>query len=71
MWSNGVMTSTVRKGKKAEGEKFKDYFEYNGALHKLPSHRILALFVARKEEILELQILPDAQVPGRQRAERV
>jgi len=63
MWSNGVMTSTVRKGKKIEGEKFKDYFDYNGALHKLPSHRILALFRGEKEEILELQILPDAQVP--------
>src|SRR6201991_256497 len=63
MWSNGVMTSTVRKGKKTEGEKFKDYFDYNGALHKLPSHRILALFRGEKEEILELQILPDAQVP--------
>ena len=63
MWSNGVMVSTVRKGKKLEGEKFKDYFDYNGALHKLPSHRILALFRGEKEEILELQILPDAQVP--------
>src|SRR5205823_14519102 len=63
MWSNGVMTSTVRKGKKTEGEKFKDYFDYNGALHKLPSHRILALFRGEKEEILELQMLPDAQVP--------
>ncbi|MEH2546150.1 uncharacterized protein V1283_002795 [Bradyrhizobium sp. AZCC 2262] len=63
MWSNGVMTSTVRKGKKTEGEKFKDYFDYNGALHKLPSHRILALFRGEKEEILELQMLPDALVP--------
>src|SRR3954464_1154451 len=57
------MTSTVRKGKKTEGEKFKDYFDYNGALHKLPSHRILALFRGEKEEILELQIQPEANVP--------
>ena len=63
MWSNGVMTSTVRKGKKLEGEKFKDYFDYNGALHKLPSHRILALFRGEKEEILELQMMPEANVP--------
>ena len=63
MWSNGVMVSTVRNGKKAEGEKFKDYFDYNGPLHKLPSHRILALFRGEKEEILELQIQPDAQAP--------
>ena len=63
MWSNGVMTSAVRKGKKTEGEKFKDYFDYNGALHKLPSHRILALFRGEKEEILELQMMPEANVP--------
>jgi uncharacterized protein len=63
MWSNGVMTSAVRKGKKLEGEKFKDYFDYNGALHKLPSHRILALFRGEKEEILELQMMPEANVP--------
>jgi protein Tex len=63
MWSNGVMTSTVRKGKKLEGEKFKDYFDYNGALHKLPAHRILALFRGEKEEILELQMMPEANAP--------
>src|SRR6202453_792194 len=28
MWSNGLMASTVRYGKKTEGEKFKDYFEF-------------------------------------------
>jgi protein Tex len=63
MWSNGVMVSTVRKGKKTEGEKFKDYFDYSGALQKLPSHRILALFRGEKEEILELQMMPEANVP--------
>jgi len=61
LWSTGLMTSTVRKGKKTEGEKFSDYFDFNQQLHKLPSHRILALFRGEKEEVLELQILPDAQ----------
>src|SRR6202048_2951902 len=63
MWSNGRMASTVRKGKKTEGEKFKDYFDFSEPLHKLPSHRILAMFRGEKEEILELQIQPDAQIP--------
>src|SRR6202048_2891820 len=63
MWSGGLMASTVRKGKKTEGEKFKDYFEFSQSLSKLPSHRILAMFRGEKEEILELQIQPDAQVP--------
>jgi protein Tex len=61
MWSNGLMASTVRKGKKTEGEKFKDYFDFSEPLHKLPSHRILAMFRGEKEEILDLQMQPDAQ----------
>jgi protein Tex len=61
MWSNGLMASTVRNGKKAEGEKFKDYFDFSEPLHKLPSHRILAMFRGEKEEILDLQMQPDAQ----------
>src|SRR6201986_1734814 len=63
MWSNGVMASTVRKGKKTEGEKFSDYFEFSEPLNKLPSHRILALFRGEKEEILDLQLQPDSQAP--------
>jgi protein Tex len=59
MWSNGVMASAVRKGKKTEGEKFKDYFDFSESLTKLPSHRILAMFRGEKEEILDLQMLPE------------
>jgi len=62
LWSNGTIAATVRKGKKTEGEKFKDYFDYSGALDKLPSHRILALFRGEKEEILDLQLQPEAQI---------
>ena len=61
MWSNGRMKSTVRAGKKTEGDKFKDYHDFSEPLQKLPSHRILALFRGEKEEILDLQIEPEAQ----------
>jgi uncharacterized protein len=66
MWSNGLLASTVRHGKKTEGEKFKDYFDFSEPLTKLPSHRILAMFRGEKEEILDLQILPEpvAAVPA-------
>jgi uncharacterized protein len=60
MWSSGVMASTVRDGKQAAGEKFKDYFDFSEPLHKLPSHRILALFRGEKEEMLDLQLKPEA-----------
>jgi len=63
MWSGGLLVSTVRKGKKTEGEKFQGYFDFSRLLHKLPSHQILALFRGEKEEILELQIQPDAETP--------
>jgi uncharacterized protein len=59
MWSNGLMAATVRTGKKTEGEKFKDYFDFSEPLHKLPSHRILAMFRGEKEEILDLQMQPE------------
>jgi len=59
MWSNGVLTSKARKGKRTEGEKFKDYFDFSEKLTKLPSHRILAMFRGEKEEILDLQMLPE------------
>jgi uncharacterized protein len=53
------MTSKVRYGKKTEGEKFKDYFDFSEPLTKLPSHRILAMFRGEKEEILDLQMLAE------------
>jgi uncharacterized protein len=61
LWSNGRLASAVRTGKRAAGEKFKDYFDFSEPLPKLPSHRILAMFRGEKEEILDLQILPEAQ----------
>src|SRR5579863_1422387 len=59
MWSQGQMSATVRPDKKAEGEKFKDYFDFSEPLHKLPSHRILALFRGEKEEVLDLAMQPE------------
>jgi protein Tex len=59
MWSNGLLTAKVRYGKKTEGEKFKDYFDFSEPLTRLPSHRILAMFRGEKEKILDLQMLPE------------
>jgi uncharacterized protein len=59
MWASGLLTSKVRYGKKTEGEKFKDYFDFSQPLTKLPSHRILAMFRGEKEEILDLQMLAE------------
>ncbi len=59
LWSNGVLTSRLRDGKKEAGAKFSDYFDFSEPLTKLPSHRILALFRGEKEEVLDLHIAPE------------
>ncbi len=55
-FKNGVLTSKVMKDKEQAGQKFADYFEFSEALHKIPSHRALALFRGRKEKILSLAL---------------
>jgi protein Tex len=59
MWSVGRLTSKVRDGKREAGAKFSDYFDFTEKLTKVPSHRILALFRAEKEEILDVTIDPE------------
>src|SRR3954466_4118340 len=58
-WRQGRLTSAVREGKKAEGAKFSDYFDFAEPLTRLPSHRILALYRGEKEEVLELTLTPE------------
>ncbi|MCK5727439.1 MAG: RNA-binding transcriptional accessory protein [Thiotrichaceae bacterium] len=54
LWQLGVLSAKVQKGKEIEGAKFKDYFEYAENINKIPSHRALALFRGRNENILRL-----------------
>ncbi|MEL6191468.1 MAG: Tex family protein [Bacteroidota bacterium] len=54
-----IITSKVIKSKEAEGAKYKDYFEFSEAIHKIPSHRLLALRRGEKELVLSLGIKPE------------
>jgi uncharacterized protein len=65
VWSRGRLCSQVRAGKAEPGAKFADYFEFSEPLASLPSHRILALFRGEKEEVLTLELKPDATAPDR------
>lgn len=56
LWQGGIFVSSVVKGKEKEGEKFADYFEFNEAIEKMPSHRALALFRGRNEGVLALNL---------------
>ncbi len=57
-WKEGVIESKVLKGKESEGQKYKDYFEWNEPVSKTPSHRLLAMRRGEKEGILALDIYP-------------
>lgn len=46
----------VMKDKETEGAKYRDYFEYDEALKKVPSHRALAIFRGRNESILSINV---------------
>ncbi|MEQ1739710.1 MAG: Tex family protein [Methyloglobulus sp.] len=59
VWQKGLIYATVVTGKEQEGIKFKDYFDYQEAINKLPSHRALALFRGRNEAVLSLNLLPE------------
>ena len=57
---NARLTATVVEGKQAEGQKFRDYFDYVEPLHAVPPHRALALFRGRNEGVLRLALkLPE------------
>ncbi len=57
-WSDGVIEARLLKGKEAEGQKYKDYFEWTEPISKTPSHRLLAMRRGEKEGILSLDIFP-------------
>ena len=51
-----IIKSKVVKGKEEEGEKYKNYFEWEEKLSKAPSHRVLAMFRGENESMLKVQI---------------
>lgn len=61
-WREGVVAAKVMKGKEAEGQKFKDYFEWSEPIAKTPSHRLLAMRRGEKESILALDIFPPEEM---------
>lgn len=56
---NAELQSRVITGKEQEGEKFKDYFEHNELISRVPSHRALAMLRGRNEGFLQLSLNAD------------
>jgi uncharacterized protein len=55
-WSEGKLTSKVKKGKETEGAKFSDYFDFGQSIKDMPSHRALALLRGVNEGILDIDL---------------
>jgi uncharacterized protein len=49
----------VVKAKEEEGVKYKDYFDYNESLRRIPSHRFLAALRGNSEGFLSIKLIPD------------
>jgi len=64
VWENGIIRSNVVPAKKSEAKKFSDYFEYEEAINKIPSHRALALFRGRNEGALTVELIVDEAAAG-------
>lgn len=63
LWRKGEVRSQVMMGKEQEAAKFRDYFEFAEPIHKVPSHRALALFRGRNEGLLMVSLgLPEDQL---------
>jgi len=59
LFEQATLTSTVVKSKLNEAIKFKDYFDFDARLNRLPAHRVLAMLRGKTEGFLRLKINAD------------
>jgi protein Tex len=69
LWTEGLLKSKLVSGKdenNADVAKFRDYFDYDEPIGRVPSHRALAVFRGRQLEVLEAKLaLPVEPEPGK------
>ena len=58
---HGVVESKVAEGKQEAAAKYADYFDYDEPISAIPSHRALALFRGRREELLSVTLRLDSE----------
>ena len=71
LWSEGLFSAKLVTGKdenNADTAKFRDYFDYDEPISRVPSHRALAVFRGRGLEILDAKLVlpvpPEAGQPS-------
>ncbi|HBH38814.1 MAG TPA: RNA-binding transcriptional accessory protein, partial [Curvibacter sp.] len=69
LWQEGLFQSKLASGKdenNVDVAKFRDYFDYDEPIGRVPSHRALAVFRGRTLEILDAKlVLPVEPEPGK------
>ena len=69
LWSEGLFKSKLMDGKDENNpdvSKFRDHFDYDEPIRTVPSHRALAVFRGRTQEILDAKLVLDEEViPGK------
>ncbi len=58
LWSRAQIRASLIDGKEADGAKYRDYFDHMESIGSIPSHRLLALYRARNEGVLSLDLAP-------------
>jgi uncharacterized protein len=68
LWEEGIFRSKLMDGKdenNADIAKFRDYFDYDEPIRTVPSHRALAVFRGRTQEVLDAKLVLDEELqPG-------
>lgn len=57
-----VLSSKMVKGKEEEGEKYQNYFSYNGDIARMPSYRLLAILRGAEEGMLKVSLNCDTEI---------
>jgi len=55
----GMLYSRVVKGKEAEGQNYRSYYDLSERISKIPSHRYLAIARGEKEGFLKMEVCPE------------
>jgi uncharacterized protein len=67
LWANGLLKSTLMAGKDEnhpDVAKFRDYFDYDEPIGRVPSHRALAVFRGRALDILDAKLVQPDPLAG-------
>jgi uncharacterized protein len=59
--AEGRLASRVAKGKESLGQKFADYYDFEGPARTLPGHRVLAVFRGENEGVLKVSLVVDEE----------